>query len=503
MRARHSHRFARDSRRGAALVLFVVLVFAFFAIAGVAIDVGIASLTQQQMQVAVDPAAMEGIRLRDFNEYQFSSDVRRRPKVSILVRQVFDDDLHPTLGIPAYGTTAAVPPDDPDRLQLGAGPMLRIAGQVAGDGPGAIPTGGVIEIESSSPTIPTNRVWDDPILQENTLPGGAVGNFTHGDMVSGTFDANSPANEDDHYVRTDFRPGPQNGSEKWEALGFLVRMRRTSGANTLDASPGKASHGPTLSFLWALGSLMHKDPTETWNPRTDGLTVRATAIAVGRPALRASPPPATTAGTAILGESDNPSAMLGLHSLALSLDYWTTVSPGDSFASNPIQFTIGSGGTLVLDGEVRGYIVRANSVTSVGRPITADVGAPMPTASSPGYVAIYARVPSGPTGTERVIGYIFADANRPSVGGIVRIRPGIIAAGSGSTTSVRIWVAANGASAQIGYDTPQLSAPEWEAVFQLNGQLAFGGINNAPLFEPNSDYTKIRPGTLLAPALAR
>lgn len=53
-------RSSRPARRGVALVMFIVLAFAFFAIAGIAIDVGLASLTQQQMQVAVDPAALEG-----------------------------------------------------------------------------------------------------------------------------------------------------------------------------------------------------------------------------------------------------------------------------------------------------------------------------------------------------------------------------------------------------------------------------------------------------------
>jgi len=486
------------SRHGVALVMFVVLVFAFFAIAGVAIDVGMASLTQQQMQVAVDPAAMEGVRLRDYSVYQHISDPNRRPRVSNLVRLVFDDDLHPTGGTQDSGTQIGQAPDDPDRLQLGAGPFLRITDK----GAGPLAPGGVIGV----PSTPT---WDDPILQGNMLPGPVIGNFDNGDMVSGTYHDDQPHTEPSNYERPDFTRGLNGTSGTWEALGFLVRMRRTTGANPFDDQPGKASHGPTIPFLFGLGSLMVKDANNSWDPRRDGMTVRATAIAVARPALRASPTPmrpdpANPGSTIpVLSENDAPAAILGLHPIALQLDLWTSWLPGGTWGNSIHDLTIGAGGAL-LDGSgaTRGFLVQPSAVTSVGIEITPDASANIQLGLRPGYVAIYA--PVGPAATNRVIGYGFMDAGRNALSTLARVRPGILSSGPGSeSTDVRVWVAPNGVSAQIGFDTPALSKPDWDDVFRLNRILAFGGDNNLPDHDVIYDHTRIRPGTLLAPALAR
>jgi hypothetical protein len=67
-----------------------------------------------------------------------------------------------------------------------------------------------------------------------------------------------------------------------------------------------------------------------------------------------------------------------------------------------------------------------------------------------------------------------------------------------STSNVRVWVAANGVSAQIGPETDRLSVFEWKQVFKENYVLAYGGETDDPY-----DHNKVRPGTLLAPALAR
>ena len=53
---------ASRERDAGALVLFALLVFGLMGIMAVAIDVGVASLTQAQMQNAVDTAAIEGMR---------------------------------------------------------------------------------------------------------------------------------------------------------------------------------------------------------------------------------------------------------------------------------------------------------------------------------------------------------------------------------------------------------------------------------------------------------
>lgn len=493
-------RSSRPARRGVALVMFIVLAFAFFAIAGIAIDVGLASLTQQQMQVAVDPAALEGVRLRDYNVYQHLSDPHRRPKVSNLVRLVFDDDLRPTRGTQASPVVNAVPADDADTMNLGAGPLLRV--DQPGDGPmapgGVLATGGFPENTQTT-------TWDDPILQGNQLPSGSVGNYEFGDMVSGTFVDGASSAEDQDYHREDFvRADPEQtspGGASWKALGFLVRMRRTPGTNLHDDSPGKSSRGPTLPFVWARGSLMTQATGDDWDPRRDGITVRATAIAVARPALRASPAPLHPNGQPIESESPDHRPMLGLHAMAISMESWTSLHPGEPWDTSITTFTIGSGGALIEGGEIRGYRVRPSQVTSVGRPMIADTTVGLPTSLRPGYVAIYARIPAGTAGTDRIVGYGFCDVSGNAT--TVSLRRGIAAPGSGATNDVYVWVAANGVSAQIGPDTPGLSVEDWNEVFRQNRILAFGGSNNGPDHDVVYDHTRIRPGTLLAPALAR
>ncbi|MFN5957579.1 MAG: pilus assembly protein TadG-related protein, partial [Planctomyces sp.] len=55
----------RAGRRGNILLGFAILLFAIFALAALVIDLGVRSMTQRQMQTAVDAAAVEGLRFRD------------------------------------------------------------------------------------------------------------------------------------------------------------------------------------------------------------------------------------------------------------------------------------------------------------------------------------------------------------------------------------------------------------------------------------------------------
>lgn len=482
LRARHST--ATRSRRGAVLILFAMLVFLFLAMASVAIDVGMASLTQQQMQVAVDPAALEGVRLRDFDEYQFLSNQHRRPKVSNLVRLVFDDDLKPTGGTPGLHGGYLVPPDDPDALQLGAGPMMHF-------------TGGDSSTYAASSTIvvPDEKVLDDPVLQENQ------GNDRAGDMVSGTYVPGSVHVEDSSYVRSDFAEGATSQAST-KAIGFLVRMRRTTtGSNVLDAQTGVSSSGPSLPLLFGMGSLMHQDPSSAWDPRRDGLNVRSTAIAVGRPALRASMPPRRADGTVIYDEGAfGTNAMLGLYPIAISQAEWCNTILAGTWNHPQFSFDVQSDGRLLRDttGVLTGRFVAP--ATSVGLPLTPTGQTPIDTnVQSRGYIAIYAPIatPSGGF-VDRVIGYGFAQVNLASNGTVLNLKPGYLA----STSDVTVWVGPNGVSAHLDASAPALSKAEWDAVFAANHNLAYGGAQN-PGGAVTYDSARVRPGTLLAPALAR
>ena len=85
------------------------------------------------------------------------------------MRHVFDDDLHPTHGIAYPYGSLPMPPDGPDRAQMGAGPIVTLSGGTPDDNIGA------------TMSLPDPPVYDDPELQFNS------DNETSGDMLSGLY----------------------------------------------------------------------------------------------------------------------------------------------------------------------------------------------------------------------------------------------------------------------------------------------------------------------------
>ena len=245
-------RAARE-RRGVVLVFFALFLVATFGLFAVIADLGIARLTQQQMQASADVAALEGLAGRDAVVGDTgASDAARREAASLLATLVFDEDLDPA--------TAN------QRFVLGAGPILE-----TGVGGVDDPAGGVLT--SSGPWIPSPAT-------------NVLANAASGDLVAGTFTALDPANpgrvdwhvEASNYARADFTTDPQG-------TAFLARLRRTRGDAPLDRVPGESTAAPTLPFLFGLGSALSASDPGTYDPRRDGITVRATAIADARRAM--------------------------------------------------------------------------------------------------------------------------------------------------------------------------------------------------------------------------
>lgn len=235
------------------LPLFALLLFGIFGIASLVIDMGYVSLTRNQMQVAADAAALEGLRQRDALPDAVQSDSGRRAAASQLVAWMFDDD---------FDLSA-------DAKQLGAGPDVTMSG-------------GVTELNAlQTATLPEMPVYK-PILQMN------LQNEAHGDMVSGALVPNQSSEEDSSYQRTDFLPADSLSSPV--APAFLVRLRRTNDFEGLDNIPGESSSGRALPLLWGLGTTIVRDPNSDYSARVDGITVRATAIANARPALQVGLP---------------------------------------------------------------------------------------------------------------------------------------------------------------------------------------------------------------------
>jgi len=289
------------------LVQIALIVFALCGLLSLVVDIGYARLTQGQMQNAADAAALEGLRSLNVSNEAFQSDCFRRAAASRIVGWTFDDDFDPANGDPDY--------------QFGAGPVIDL-------------TEGVTSVHAlQTISVPDPHVYK-PDLQLNQP------NVVYGDMVSGRFCYTSdPAPSEGGtyelqdivceqaqqgsgaYARNDFNPSatpPPSSAGLTECpapdesvtppspvpgLGtpadvasnsaFLVRLRRSNEfqdlAGQMESTVG--SSGPSLPLTFGKGTTIHgDDPTSDYSVRRDGLTVRATAIADVRPALRLGVP---------------------------------------------------------------------------------------------------------------------------------------------------------------------------------------------------------------------
>ncbi|MEO1528668.1 MAG: Tad domain-containing protein [Planctomycetota bacterium] len=144
-------------RRGYSLVFIALMLFGIMALAGLVIDLGFARLTQRQMQVAADSAAVEGLRGEGIAAY-----IDRRESARDFVHWHFDDDLDASGTYPldddgAFGTGSG---------QFGAGPQLTFSG---GLGDPALDASRTIEVDPDNPVF-------KPVMEDGTQ--SAAGTFT-------------------------------------------------------------------------------------------------------------------------------------------------------------------------------------------------------------------------------------------------------------------------------------------------------------------------------------
>jgi hypothetical protein len=366
---------------GVVLVQFALMFVALMGIAAMTVDLALASLSQQEMQAASDGAALEGMRKRDDPANPAGDDTARRVAASRSVSWAFDDDLDPS---------------DGDALQFGAGPVLVVAGGVPG-----------------SNALATLTFGDPPVYKPVLAVNAA--NELSGDLVAGTFDPAQDPVESDDYSRDDFVPAPVATASS--ADSFLVRLRRTNDLLGLDNVADVSSSGPPLPFLFGLGSSIHQDPGSSYNPRADGLTVRATSIATARAALQvgiaqtALDPSGTGIGVGLFPFGVDPTG--APVTLAVSLAYWNSITAGTSFDADVVQnidpLLPGRQGALdatapaVQSGV--GHLLPA--ATTVGAIVHPETDLPPPAASflpsgTRGFVPIFATVGDG---TTRVVGF--------------------------------------------------------------------------------------------------
>jgi hypothetical protein len=364
------------------MVQVALIAFAMFGVLTMVIDLGYLTLTHVQMQNAADAGAVEGLRKRNAVANDgFASDCLRRAAARDVVRWTFDDNLD----------LDSVDADSPQNF--GAGPTVAFTG---GDGTAVNAYQKIADLGVYKPNLGLNQ----------------SGNVQHGDMVSGdlpvdlAYLSDPRPSEDGSYGRNDFNrspdsPGPtltfsacpeplpdvwptppETGPMLAGDTAFLLRLRRSSEAPGLTDPIDAFSTGPTLPLMFARGTAVHGDGSG-YNPRTDGLTVRATAIAKIRPAMRV--------GLARFGE---PGAT------PFTLD--STFAQSLGIVGSPV--TIAADGTIHDGGGavVGQFVVDPLSIATVGQAVPPAE----PTACAPaaGYGPVYSAI--GISGTLRVIGFV-------------------------------------------------------------------------------------------------
>ena len=165
----------------------------------------------------------------------------------------------------------------------------------------------------------------------------------NGDMVAGTYsvntgyDATQLADEDANYNRRDFTPSVGTAAAT-SAPAYLVRMRRTNDANSLDHVAGVSSGGPTLPFLFGRGSLMAQSGSSGPLSVASGITVRATAIAAATDGIQFggsfySAGRAKTAGQPYQytdAASGQQVSLPGVTPFAVTRAFWQSLTAGNS-----------------------------------------------------------------------------------------------------------------------------------------------------------------------------
>ncbi len=263
------------------MILFIMAMFGIMGVMAIAVDMGLVVMTRTQMQSAVDTAAIEGLRMRDFRREQGygERDFNRRVSASRMASLVFDADGELT------GALGAATDDG-----LGAGPIFEMSGGVG---------------EAKAGQLFENATVYKPSLQLN------VQNERHGDLVQGTYVGDAEpflkAKEGKRYIRSDFEPARSIPGSPTEPTtdAFLARMRRTNDFLGLDNIRGVSSAGPPISMLFGTGGTLPAGDVsrdrqthsagrtrarDAYNYRQHGYTVRATAISQSRPVLSVGVP---------------------------------------------------------------------------------------------------------------------------------------------------------------------------------------------------------------------
>lgn len=312
-------------RAGVVLVFFALLFVGFLAIAGMAVDLGLARMTQRQMQGATDSVALETLRERDRAR---SATAETDPYLRDLMRR----SLNGRIATWRYTPDLTVGGSGDEEFE-GAGAYITLS-----EGQGELNWGRVIEEVGWTPPRPRTNYES-----EENEEGGPVSatplNRRQGDIVSGSFNqtvfgvGGSPFRmETPDYERPDFAPAPADDAPYGESV--LVRLRRTAhpyAGGGDDSQPNVSSSGPTIPMLFSAGTaILGGDSGSGESIRHTGFRVRATSIATARKAVRAGVRVQEDVLQAMLGAgqmNEREAALLrvGVTGLALRDRFWNAI----------------------------------------------------------------------------------------------------------------------------------------------------------------------------------
>lgn len=262
-------------------MLFALIAVGLFAIMALMVDLGLATLTQRQMQTASDSAALEILRDRDHT--RLNATTSGEPYTRDRRRRQFNTPFADAPFVQRVGTEV-------------------IAGQTNGPGAYIHHAAGAGGLQAGSSFTQTG--WSAPGLRLNYEYDEAADinnpiNRQNGDVVSGTWVGNGVEGlagnprwmETEDYDRLDFVPASAEDAPFGRAV--LVRLRKTRNnfdpaALALDNEPLVSTTGRTLPLLFGRGTTIQgtNSPTEEFSIRHRGIAVRATTITNTHPAVR-------------------------------------------------------------------------------------------------------------------------------------------------------------------------------------------------------------------------
>ncbi len=327
----------RQSRRaGNVLLLCALMLFVIFGVTALVIDLGVARMTQRQMDTATNSASREGLRYRDAIPEWLQQQIDD-PNSEIATGMAHDgvdttdhDQVRRWMAKYQVNLTYQdLPASTTDSgTQFGAGPLYQVGPDHKTDG-----------YALQTITAPTGITAYKPQLQLNK------GNAIAGDLVAGKFlsPGEFTANpEGADYSRVDFDPVAGVDS-------FLVRLRRTNDPrsnptpwNSLDNIDGVSATGPALPLIFGQATLIPAADPNNRSYRRDGVVVRGTSIAQVRPVVAVGAPRDSVAA---------PPGIAGAASFFISLPAWQDATRTTYTIADVVFFTPPRSSGMILVGD--------------------------------------------------------------------------------------------------------------------------------------------------------